>query len=89
MIALFGWGRHTDRLSIDAKPLTYGEIAEETQRYANYIRDFSAEQAANPTIRYVVVSNSGWADMTNLERWYELDEGEVVGGHTLYKARLK
>lgn len=88
-IALFGWGRHTDRLSVDAKPLTYGEIAEEVKRYADYRRNFSKQQASNPLIRYVVVPNWDRFDLTNLEEFYELDEGEVIGRHTLYKARLR
>lgn len=89
MIALFGWGRHTDRLSVDAKPLTYGEIAEEVARYGEYIRNFSRTQAASPTVKYVVVGNSSRSDLTNLEKWYDLDEGEMIGGHTLFTARLR
>jgi hypothetical protein len=88
-IALFGWGRHTDRLSVDAKPLTYGEIAEEVQRYGEYRRNFTKEQASNPLIRYVVVPNWDRFDLTNLEEFYELDEGEMIGRHMLYKARLR
>lgn len=89
MIALFGWGRHTDRLSSEAKPLTYREIADEVRRYGDYIRNFGKPRAANPTIRYVVVANNDRTDLSRLEEWYELDEGEVIGGHTLYTARLK
>ena len=36
MIALFGWGRHTDRLNSDYKPLTFGEIDDEARTYAAY-----------------------------------------------------
>jgi len=88
-IALFGWGRHTDRLSVNSKPLTNGEVAAEVKRYGDYIRNFGKQQAMNPTIKYVVVSNSGRTDLSRLEEWYELDEGETIGGHTLYKARLR
>lgn len=89
MIALFGWGRHTDRLSSEAKPLTYGEIADEVKRYGDYIANYSKHQASNPAISYVVVPNGGGSDLTNLEKWYELDQGEFIGEHTLYRARLK
>ena len=88
-IALFGWGRHTDRLSVDAKPLTYGEIAEEVKRYGKYRRNFSKEHASNPLIRYVIVPNWDAFDLTKLEEFYELDEGESIGRHTLYRARLR
>ena len=88
-IALFGWGRHTDRLTTESKPLTYGEIAEEVETYRLYRMNFTKQQASNPLIRYVVVPNWDKFDLSNLEEFYELDEGEVVGNHTLYKARLK
>jgi hypothetical protein len=88
-IALFGWGRHTDRLSIDAKPLTYGEIAVEVKNYRTYRENFSKAQASNPAISYVVVPNDNYFDLSNVEEWYDLDDGEVTGGHTLYKAKLK
>ncbi|MGD9630358.1 MAG: hypothetical protein AB7V18_14045 [Pyrinomonadaceae bacterium] len=88
-IALFGWGRHTDRLSVDAKPLTYGEIAGEVEKYRLYRANFSKEQAAEPLIQFVIVPNDGKTDTSVLESWYQLDEGEVVGDHLLFKARLK
>jgi len=88
-IALFGWGRHTDRLSAAASPLTYREIDEEVGRYEEYIASFSRTQAANPLISYVVVPNNGRTDLSVVERWYELSDGEVIGFHTLYRARLK
>lgn len=88
-IALFGWGRHTDRLTTESKPLTYGEIAEEASRYGDYRRNFGREQASHPLIRYVVVPVWDRFDLSTLEEFYELDEGEIVGRHTIYKARLK
>jgi hypothetical protein len=88
-IALFGWGRHTDRLSVDAKPLTYGEIASEVKRYKAYRESFDNARASNPLISYLVLPNDNAFDLSNVEEWYELDEGEVIGRHTLYKATLK
>ncbi|MEQ1765651.1 MAG: hypothetical protein ABL984_21160, partial [Pyrinomonadaceae bacterium] len=70
-IALFGWGRHTDRLSVDAKPLTYGEIAEEVERYRLYRMSFNKGRASNPLIRYVVVPNWDRFDLSILEEFYE------------------
>jgi hypothetical protein len=88
-IALFGWGRHTDRLSSDSTPLTYGEIAGEVQMYSEYIAQFGADDAANPTISYVVLQNSGDADLSKLDKWYERDAGEIIGEYTLFKVRLR
>jgi hypothetical protein len=88
-IALFGWGRHTDRLSFDAKPLTYGEIAREVKSYGDYYRRFSVDSAAAPLLSYAVVNNEADTDLTNLDKWYERDGGEVIGKYTLYRLRLK
>jgi hypothetical protein len=88
-IALFGWGRHTDRLSFAAKPLTYGEIAIEVANYKEYRKTFDRTRASNPTISFVVVPNDNYFDLSNVEKWYELDGGEVIGRHTLYRATLK
>lgn len=86
MIALFGWGRHTDRLSSEAKPLTYGEIADEVRLYERYIADYSPKQAGSPLISFVVVKNDDDVDMSNLKQWYELHDPEVIGEFTLHKA---
>lgn len=89
MIALFGWGRHTDRLSIDAKPLTYGEVAEEARKYREFRENFSLKEATDPELSYVVVPNEWTFDLTNLDQWYERDAGEVIGDYTLYKVKLR
>jgi len=88
-IALFGWGRHTDRLSVASKPLTYGEIAVEVRNYKAYRENFGKAQASDPSISFVVVPNDNMFDLSKVEQWYELDEGEVIGGHTLYRAQLR
>jgi hypothetical protein len=89
MIALFGWGRHTNRLSSEAKPLTYGEVAEEARKYGEYKKNFSPQQATNPTISYVVVPSYLQIDLTNLNKWYELGSGERIGEYTLYKVKVR
>jgi hypothetical protein len=84
-IALFGWGRHTDRLSSEAKPLTYGEIAAEVKRYAAYRAGFNASNAASPRLSYAVVNAEADTDLTNLDKWYQRDQGEVIGKYTIYR----
>jgi hypothetical protein len=88
-IALFGWGRHTDRLSSEARPLTYGEIDREVRRYAEYRAAFNAFAAASPLLSYAVVNDHAGTDLTNLDRWYERDAGEVIGKYTLYRLTLR
>lgn len=89
MIALFGWGRHTNRLSTAATPLTYGEIDEEVQNYAHYRATFNYEKATHPTLSYLVVPADEEMDFTYLDKWYRHDEGEVLGKFKLYKLEIK
>ncbi|MGD9561458.1 MAG: A24 family peptidase [Pyrinomonadaceae bacterium] len=88
-IALFGWGRHTDRLSFDSKPLTYREIGEEVARYAEYRENFSRQEAAEPMLTYVVVNNEANTDLSLLDQWYRREAGEVIGKFTIYPVRLR
>lgn len=88
-IALFGWGRHTDRLSFDSKPLTYGEVDVEVGNYWAYRQNFDREQASNPLLSYVVVNNEADTDLSIVDKWYERDEGEVIGKYTIYRVRLR
>lgn len=89
MISLFGWSRHTTRLSFAAQPLSYREIAEESGRYGEFRKNFSAKDAANPTLSYIIVS-PGWdVDFTNVDKWYERGGGEKIDDYMLYKVKLK
>lgn len=89
MIALFGWGRHSNRLSSESKPLTFGEIDEEARKYGEYRKNFSLKEASNPTLSYVVFPNDWNMELKNLDRWYERDNGEVHGKYILYKVKLR
>ena len=89
MISLFGWGRHTNRLSSVAQPLTYREIAEEAGRYSEYRRNFSAKEANNPTLSYIIVAPDWDVDFTNVDIWYDRGIGEKVGEYMLYQLTLK
>ncbi|MEJ7702073.1 MAG: hypothetical protein WKF71_20910 [Pyrinomonadaceae bacterium] len=89
MIALFGWGRHTNRLNSEYKPLTYAEIDEEARRFGEYRKNFGFAQATQPTISYVVVPSEQQLDFMNFDIWYEREVGESHGKYTLYKVNLK
>ncbi len=89
IIALFGWGRHHDRLTVNATPLTQEEIAAEANSYAQYIATFNRERAARFPLSYVVMDADGSLDFTNLDRWYERDTGTRVGKFLLYRVKLK
>ena len=88
-MALFGWDRFNARLSVNSRPLTAREIEEEVVTYDNYYKNFSYEQASRPAISLAVVPNDLNLDLSNLERWYQLDAGEKFGSYTLYKVKIK
>lgn len=89
MIALFGWGRHTDRLNSVFKPLTYVEIDAEARNYANFSRGFDPRDSPDTIVSYVVARHDDMPDLTNLDRWYDRDAGEEFGPFILFKAELK
>lgn len=88
-IALFGWGRHTPRLNLDYKPLTFTEIDGEARNFGEYRKNFGFRQASHPTLSYVVVPAGTETDFTNLDLWYERGAGETIGDYVLYKVKLK
>jgi hypothetical protein len=89
VIALFGWGRNHDRLTVNAVPLSREEIAAEVARYSQYIRNFDRERATHPLISYVVTDANGNFDFSNIDRWYERGAGERLGKFMLYRLKLR
>jgi hypothetical protein len=89
MIALFGWGRHTDRLNSNFKPLTYGEIDVEARNYDRYIASFDPRQSPETIPSYLVTKDDDSTNLSNFDRWYERDAGEHLGRVILYKLKLK
>ena len=88
-MALFGWDRFNPNLSVNYRPLKVFELEEEVQRYKNYTENFGFAEASEPLISFVVVPKELNLDLSNLERWYELNKGEDFGKYTLYKTKLK
>jgi hypothetical protein len=89
MIALFGWGRHTDRLNSAFKPLTYGEIDAEARIYGEYIKNFNPRNSPDTILSYVIVPSDWQADFTNIDRWYERELIANFPAYTLYRVKLK
>ncbi len=89
MIAIFGWGRHTDRLNSEYKPLTYGEIDDEARLYAEYEARFDAKAAGIPRLDYLVSHIDLDPYMENIDKWYVRTDREQYGNYVLYKLTLK
>jgi hypothetical protein len=89
IIALFGWGRHTDRLNSDFKPLTRGEIDHEVQLFADYVRNFDPSTTANRPLDYAIAPVDTPPEMSIIDKWYDRDAGEVCGKYVLYRLKLR
>ncbi len=89
MIALFGWGRHTDRLNSVYKPLTVGEIDEEARKYDDYCTNFDAKSPNVIRLDYLIAPADRIGSLDNIDKWYERDAGETFGKYVLYNLKLR
>ncbi len=87
--AAFGHDRVILGQSVLAKPITSEEIAKKVTDYEAYTSSFSREKASQHLLSYVIVPADGSIDLTNLDRWYQRDNGEHVGDHVLYRVQLR
>lgn len=86
---IFGWERAAEGLSVNWQPITEAEEQAALRDYTAFTRSFNRESATHPTLAYVVAPVNQDVDFTNLDRWYERDAGERVGGYMLYRVRLR
>jgi hypothetical protein len=90
VIALWGWGRHTDRLNSAYKPLLFAEVDEEARRYGEYIKNFDAKRRDVVQLSYMIApSAEPEIFFANIDKWYERYDREVFGKYVLYKLRLR
>ncbi|MEP6900184.1 MAG: hypothetical protein ABJA66_00455 [Actinomycetota bacterium] len=89
IIALFGWGRHTDRLNSAYKPLTYSEIEQEGRIYGEYIKNFNPRLSPETILSYVTVPSNWQPDFTNIDKWYQRELIAGFPAYTLYSVKLK
>ncbi len=87
--AAFGSDRVILGQSVMAEPITSEEIAKKVTDYEAYASSFSREKAIQHLLSYVIVPADGSIDLSNLDRWYQRDEGEHVGDHLLYRVQLR
>ncbi|MDQ3667666.1 MAG: hypothetical protein M3410_14045, partial [Acidobacteriota bacterium] len=87
--AAFGHERVIPDLSVRPKPITSEEIARKVADYQAYVSSFTRERASRHILSYVVVPADGEPDLSNLDHWYQRDQGEQVGNYTLYRVELR
>lgn len=82
-MVLFGWDRFNPTLSGNYRPLVAAEIDEEVRRYEDFERSFSAADAYEPRLSYVVARADQPVELRRLGAWYELQEEKAAGKYTL------
>lgn len=87
--AVFGLTRVNNKLSQKFNPVTSEEITEAVKSYSTYATGFSQEQASRWPLSFVVLVDESFYDLSNLDRWYERDSGERLGGSVIYRLRLR
>ncbi len=87
--AAFGHERVILYLSVDPKPITKEEIAREMANYQAYNSSFTRERASQHVLSYLIVPVDGGVNLSNVDRWYQRDQGEQVGNFTLYRVQLR
>lgn len=87
--AVFGYERTSPALTPQLKPIQPDEIEREVQAYQAFVNSFSRDEALTRQITYAVIGVESNFDFSNLDRWYERDQGERVGDYILYHLKLR
>ena len=87
--AIFGSERALPALGSDAKPVSPQEIQAEVRAYSEFVKRVDRGAAANPALSYVIVPAEDGPDMSNLDKWYQKDEGRTFGLFRVFKVTLK
>lgn len=85
----FGPGRTLAFLSAEHKPVTADEIDSAIDKFEKFQSNYSFEDAKKTPFSFVVVHKEDKFDFSRIDRWYERDQGEVIGDNTLYRVKLK
>lgn len=89
LAGLFPYQRLSPVVSGSNTPVTPEELRTQLASYVEYSRTFNRDRAAAPGLSYLVVSADKQPDYANLDRWYQRDAGERVGGFILYRLKLR
>jgi len=88
LTALFGPGREAAHLTANFRPVTPREAEEEVRLYSDYIGAFDRQTAARYLLSYLIVPAETKFDASNIDRWYQRDQGEQVGDFMIYRLKL-
>ena len=86
---MFPYSRLSPVVSGNTTPISPEEVRAKIREYLSYAGSFSRERAASPVLSYLVVFADNQPDYSNLDRWYQRDAGERIGGFILYRLKLR
>ena len=84
---IFGDERFLDLVSNHAKPIEESEIEHEVQEYQAYLNAVSHEQLMAHPLRYLILRGYAKQNLFALDRQYERDAGEPIGGYVLFRLK--
>ena len=86
---VFGHARMFPQLTSRFDPIKPHEVEHEVNAYQTYTDSFSRNEALKRPITYAVISAHSNFDFTNLDRWYDRDDGEQIGDYILFRLKLR
>ena len=70
------------------KPITKQQISTKVAEYDEFCLSFTREKASTHMLSYIIEPAVD-ADFTNVDRWYQRDQGETIGPYVLFRVRLR
>ena len=89
LAGMFPYNRLSPAVGGAQSPITPEEFRAQVAAYLDYVKTFNRDRAASPSLSYLIVRADREPDYTNLNRWYQRDNGERIGGFVLYRVRLR
>lgn len=87
--AIFGGERALPALGFHAAAISAQEISREATLYMDFIKAFNRDSASTPVLEYIILPAKDEKGLANLDRWYQRDDGTVLGSFRVYKLVLK
>jgi hypothetical protein len=89
LAGMFAYHRLSPAVAGSEAPITPEDLRAQLKSYLDYTRAFDRDRARTPKLSYLVVPADHQPDYANLDRWYQRDAGERIGGFVLYRLRLR
>jgi len=87
--SLLGRNRIDRSQSNTWKPVQAAEYENAQRSYLQFLSLFDREMASRPKLAFVLTASDRAVDLSNLDRWYERDNGERIGKYVLYRVKLR